>query len=227
MPTQKDLKRIIRTRMVKTGESYTAARAQVTRKTTAKTEPKPEPPDYAALAGMADETVKTKTGKSLAEWVAALDRIGARELSHREIAKYVAENFEVSAWWSQSITVGYERIRGLREIGQRRSGEFEANKSKTFPVPVEKLHRAFAQARTRKQWLDVEITVRKSTPPKAIRLTWPDQSIVEITFADKGASKSQVAIQHRKLPSSAHATRVKQDWGERLDALARLLAGSS
>jgi uncharacterized protein YndB with AHSA1/START domain len=222
MPKQKDLKRIVRARMVKTGESYTAARAQVTRKP-ATNPPEPETPDYAALAGMSDETVKAKTGKSLAQWVELLDRIGAQSLPHGQIAKYVSENFEISGWWSQSITVGYERIRGLRAIGQRRSGEFEANKSKTFAVPVEKLHRAFAQARTRKQWLDVEVTVRKSTPPKSIRMTWPDETSVEVTFADKGPAKSQLAVQHKKLSSAAEAKRLKEDWTKRLDALAQLL----
>jgi hypothetical protein len=236
MPKQKDLKRIIRARMVKTGESYTAARAQVVRKSTGSkpvtdtTPPEQGTPDYAALAGMADATVLAKTGKSLAQWVEVLDRIGAQALTHGEIAKYVSENFEVSGWWSQSITVGYERIRGLRAIGQRRSGAFEASKSKTFPVAVEKLYRAFALARTRKQWLDVEVTVRKSTPSKSIRMTWPDETSVEVTFsdkgADKGAAKSQLAIQHRKLSSAAEVARVKQDWGEKLDALARLLKAS-
>ena len=32
MPRDKDLKRLVRARMTKTGESYTAARAQITRK---------------------------------------------------------------------------------------------------------------------------------------------------------------------------------------------------
>lgn len=44
MPKQKDLKRVIRSRMQKTGESYTAARAQLLRKREPAT-------DYAAKAG--------------------------------------------------------------------------------------------------------------------------------------------------------------------------------
>lgn len=224
MPQQKDLKRIIRARMEKTGEGYTAARAQVLRKK-APAKPKPTTPDYATLAGVSDETVKAKTGKTWAQWVEVLDAIGAVDLPHGEVAKYVFENFEITGWWSQSVTVGYERIRGLRAIGQRLSGEFEANKSKTFPVSVEKLHRAFSQARTRKRWLDVVPKVRTSTP-KSIRMTWPDESSVEVYFTDKGAAKSQLAIQHRKLSSAAEATRMKQWWSERLDALAQLMAQS-
>ena len=43
MPKQKDLKRLIRTRMQKTGESYTIARSQVLDKSS------PRPTEFAAL----------------------------------------------------------------------------------------------------------------------------------------------------------------------------------
>ena len=80
---------------------------------------------------------------------------------------------DVPAWWAQMVTVGYERIRGLREIGQRRGGAFEANKSKTFPVPVDRLYRAFAQKRTRRRWLPDDVTIRTSKREKSICQTSP------------------------------------------------------
>jgi hypothetical protein len=222
MPKQKDLKRIVRTRMQKTGESYTAARAQLTRKPTA---PKPSPaPDHALLAGMTDDAVRAKTGKTWSQWVKALDAIDAYTLPHREIAAHVHATYELTAWWSQTVTVGYERIRGLRAIGQRLSGDFGIYKSRTFPVPVETLHRAFADARVRAKWLGgVAVRVQKSTPPKSVRLTWPDGTRVETWFTDKGV-KSQVAVQHCKLKSKDEADRLKGWWSERLDALGKVLA---
>jgi len=66
------------------------------------------------------------------------------------------------------VTVGYERIRGLRDIGQRRSGTCEASKSKTLPVPIAELYRAFSDGRMRRRWLPgVELTVRTAVPEKA------------------------------------------------------------
>ncbi len=67
MPRDKDLKRLVRARMTKTGESYTAARAQVTRKAKPAQPTVPPPvvepaPNFAELAGMSDEAVKEKTG---------------------------------------------------------------------------------------------------------------------------------------------------------------------
>lgn len=222
MPKQKDLKRLVRTRMQKTGESYTAARAQLTRR---KSSAQPDPAaDYAALAGMSDDAVHAKTGRTWTQWVKTLDAIDAHTLSHREIAAHVHDEFGLTGWWSQSVTVGYERIRGRRAIGQRSSGDYGAYKSRTFPVPVEKLHRAFADARTRAKWFGgVSVRVRKSTPPKSLRMTWPDGTSVETWFTDKGG-KSQVAVEHCKLKSQDEAARLKVWWAERLDELGRLLA---
>jgi hypothetical protein len=120
--------------------------------------------------------------------------------------------------------VGYERIKGLRAIGQRRSGAFEASKSRTFPVPLARLYRAFRDARTRARWLPgVKLTVRSASPEKYMRITWPDETSVVVGFLSKGADKSQVAIQHEKLPDQAAATRSKQYWAERLDFLGQVL----
>lgn len=227
MPKQKDLKRVVRTRMQKTGESYTTARSHVLNaksKAETKTKAKEPKPDYAALAGVSDETVKKATGCTWEKWVGALDYAGAAEWSHREIARYVYEKFNISGWWSQSVTVGYERIRGLREMRQRRGGLFEANKSKTVAVPLEKLYKAFSNARMRARWMPgVKITVRGTTPNKSMRIAFDDETRADIGFYAKGDAKSQVAIQHSRLASKDDVDRIKNFWSERLDAMAELV----
>ncbi|MBI2073430.1 MAG: hypothetical protein HYT81_10460 [Gemmatimonadetes bacterium] len=76
------------------------------------------------------------------------------------------------------MTVGYQRIKGLREQGQRRSGEYEASKSRTLPVSLTKLYRAFSQPRLQSQWLpDVTLAVRSATPNKYIHITWEDGTV--------------------------------------------------
>ena len=55
MPANKDLKRLTRARMSKTGEAYTTARARLLeKKQTRAAEPTP---DYAALAGMSPHSL--------------------------------------------------------------------------------------------------------------------------------------------------------------------------
>ena len=216
MPKQKDLKRLIRTRMQKTGEAYTAARLRLLEKN--------EPtPSYAQVAGMSDASVSKATGRTWAQWVRALDAMGASEKPHREIAKRVS-SLGAGSWWSQMVTVGYERIRGLRDRGQRRGGGYSASKSRTFPVPVGKLFQAFANAQTRRRWLPVKVAVRSATPPRRMRLTWDDGSIVAAEFMSKGSAKSAVAVGHEKLPDKAAAEAIKKAWTGHFDRLGLLLS---
>ena len=226
MPLDKDFKRLVRGRMQKTGESYTAARAVLRKKTPLKSRaPSPADPDYARLAGMSDAAVAAKTGRTWAGWVDALDGAGAQQWPHRRIAECVHQQFKIGDWWGQTVAVGYERIKGLREIGQRRSGAYEASRSKTVPVPVGRLYRAFTDARLRNRWLPgVKLTIRKATPEKSVRITWDDETSVEVWLTGKGEARSSVAVSHRKLTSKEDSARRKAYWGERLEALAGLLS---
>jgi uncharacterized protein YndB with AHSA1/START domain len=215
MTANKDLKRLVRARMKKTGEAYTTARVHLSRKTTT---------DYAALAGMSDDAIKKNTGCTWGRWVKSLDYYGAETMSHREIAELVRAKFKIGDWWTQSVTVGYERIKGLRARGQRRDGTYEANKSRTFNVPVKKLFDAWNSAAARRKWLDEPgIRIRTSTSPKSMRIGWSDGAIVAVGFTPKAEGKSAVAIQHTKLPDKAAADALKAYWSEKLDALARQL----
>ena len=218
MPKQKDLKRLVRARMQKTGESYTAARTQLLKKSS------PRPAEFAELAGMGDGAVRAKTGRTWRQWVKELDAVDAAKLSHREIAKHVYDSYDIPGWWAQTVTVGYERIRGLREVGQLRGGTFNANKSKTFPVPIARLYRGFSVKRTRDRWLpDVDLNIRTSAVNKSMRITWPDGTSVHAYFTSKDAKKSQVAIQHVGLAKKADVAKAKDYWGERFKALQEVL----
>lgn len=236
MPRQKDLKRLVRARMQKTGEAYTAARAQVLRKTRRKLQPSGKAPsrltppaapgrtDYAELAGMSDAVISDKTGRGWEEWVRVLDGHAADRMEHSDIAKLVSGTYNVRPWWTQAVTVGYERIKGLRARGQRRNGSFEASKSRTFNVPVATLFEAWANPARRRRWLDqAGVRVRTATAPKSMRLGWPDGTIVAVWFSAKGASKSAVALGHTKLADRETADRLKAYWAERLNELAELI----
>jgi hypothetical protein len=231
MTRQKDLKQLVRARMKKTGEAYTTARAQILRKPGTKAAPAQavaQPIDYAALAGMADESIKAKTGRTWEQWTRELDKHKAFELAHGEIAVLVKAEYDTADWWTQTVTVGYERIKGLRARGQRRDGTYEASKSRTFNVPVEVLFNAWADANKRRRWLDEPgVKVRTATAPKSIRLGWSDGSIIAVGFMSKGKDKSSVAVQHAKLSSRSVAEELKKYWAERLDELGQILRSVS
>lgn len=215
MPIQKDLKKIVRARMEKTGEAYTTARLHVVSK-------KAPPPNYAEIAGMSDDALEKNTGHAWAEWVSILDAIDAHEKPHGEIAKYVS-SLGCPGWWSQSVTVGYERIRGLREKGQRRGGSYEANKSRTFSVPIDRLYAFFANAPKRKRWLPAALNIRTANESKTMRASMEDGTLVQFYFTAKSAEKSSVAVQHQKIADKESADRWKEWWAERLVELGEVL----
>jgi hypothetical protein len=222
MPQQKDFKRVVRTRMQKTGESYTTARLHVVKKQSPAA-PVAPPVDYATLAKLSDESVKKATGCDWSKWVLVLDKAGGKEMSHPDLVAHIREKYKTPGWWTQMVAVGYERIRGLRAQGQMRSGTWSVSKSKTIAVPLAKLYAAFSNARQRAKWLaGVKIIVRGSTPNKTIRLRWEDGSPIDVGFLAKGESKSQVALEHRKLATKADADRIRAFWTERLNALAAM-----
>jgi uncharacterized protein YndB with AHSA1/START domain len=221
MPTNKDFKRIIRARMEKTGEAYTAARANLLNRPLAHPEAPSRPTiDLAKLAGMSDAAVEKATGCDWERWVFALDRAGAESWSHRAIADYVHEVYKVREWWTQTVAVGYERIKGLRAIGQRRTGGYEATKSKSIAAPAAAVFRAFAHARARRKWLpDTKVVVRRSTPNRSVRMTWEDGTSVEVWITSTANGKTTAQVQHRKLAGKEDADQRKQFWTERLSAL--------
>lgn len=226
MTQNKDFKRLVRARMAKTGESYMAARAHlVVAEHLDRREPSPS--EYADLADIKNATVKAKTGLTWREWVEALDAAGAREMDHTAIAKHVSAGWpKIGGWWAQSVTVGYERIRGLRLKGQDRdSGTFEANKSRTFPVGVERLYEAFEDEARRAAWLDADLELLTCRPNKSVRMRFADDTRVQAYFTAKGADKSSVAVQHAGLSRQADIAERKDFWASRFERLASVLAG--
>jgi hypothetical protein len=130
----------------------------------------------------------------------------------------------MNGWWAQTVTVGYERIKGLRAIGQRRDGSYEANKSKTIAASAAAVYRAWTDGATRQRWMDgASCTVRTKAPSRSVRLAWPDGSVVAVWLTAKGRTKTAVAVQHTRLPDRESVDRVKRWWADRLAALDKLL----
>lgn len=79
----------------------------------------------------------------------------------------------------------------------------------------------FANEQKRGQWVTATLTVRTANANKTMRTLFEDGTPVQFYFTAKG-EKSAVSVQHEKLADKETAERMKQWWGERLDALAAL-----
>jgi hypothetical protein len=210
MTTQQSFKRRIRARMEKTGESYTAARAQLL--------PDPEP-GYEPR--MSDEKVQAATGRVWRDWFDLLDEWGAVEREHKDIATWLNAEHGVPGWWAQTVTVEYERARGLRPLRGDRDGTHNVSASKTIGVPVERLFEAWSDPELRERWLGaVELRERTNRPPRTARYDWEDGSTrLIVGFEAVGDAKSRVALSHERLPDEDEAARLKAFWRERLAEL--------
>jgi len=220
MTEHKSFKRLVRARMEKTSESYTAARAQLLAASEPAADARAEVEPR--VLATSDERIRERTGRGWEEWFDLLDAWGAAERSHREIARWVAEQQGVDplAWNAQAVVSSYERARGLRAVGEHEDG-FTVTASRTVGVPVERLYEAVADPARRERWLPgADLRERTAQPLRSARFDWGDgPSRVHVFFAAKGEDRSTVSVQHARLADAAEAERTKALWRERLVAL--------
>ena len=209
MTEQRSFKRLVRTRMDRTGESYTTARAALLR-ASAEPDPSEKPPLI-----VSDESIRERTGRGWEEWFDLLDDWGAPERTHRDIAKWVAEQLTIEplGWNAQAITGSYERARRGRAVGQMPDG-FRVTVSTTVAVPIEDLYDAFVDPRVRRRWLpDAELVERTVTRPRSARFDWNGgPSRLHVTFDAKGPHKSTASMNHERLADAAERDEMKAFW---------------
>jgi hypothetical protein len=208
MTAHKSFKRLVRTRMEKTGESYTAARAKLLAG---------DEPARISLS-TDDATIRARTGRGWEEWFDLLDEAGGADMSHREMGA------DLLAWNVQAVVGSYERARKGRQVGEHEDG-FTVTASKTVAVPIERLYAAFVDADERARWLPgAELRERTTIEPRSARFDWGDgPSRIHVSFAAKGEAKTTAALTHERLPDSAEAERMKAYWRERVAGLKEVL----
>jgi uncharacterized protein YndB with AHSA1/START domain len=176
-----------------------------------------------------DTGVRRATGRERDEWFALLDAWGAGGRRYREIAEWLTGEHGLTRWWAQKLIVEYEQERGLRPAGVRPGGTFSVTASKTVDVPVERLFAAFVDPKLRRRWLlGAKMRRRTSQPGRSARFDWEGgDTRVNVGFVAKGKAKSQVGLEHERLPDAKAAEKAKAHWRERLVALKALLERST
>ncbi|MFF8279199.1 hypothetical protein ACF05T_24255 [Streptomyces lateritius] len=174
---------------------------------------------------LSDEALADATGKGWADWFALLDAWGATGRGHTEIARHLVEAESVSGWHAQSITVGYEQERGMREVGQSSAGDWQLSASRTVNAPAARCTAAFADEELRRRWLpEGELEVRAHRPGKSLTADWDGgASRIAVYLTPKDAGRTQVGLGHTRLPDADAVAAYKEFWRERLAALKALL----
>jgi uncharacterized protein YndB with AHSA1/START domain len=201
--------------------------------------------DIQTIEGVSAGAVRKATGNTWTEWIEVLDRAGAEAWDHKEIVAYLRANTNLSSWWQQTVTVGYEKAKGRRVVGQTADAGFQLGAQKTLPIPPERAWALLTSENGLGCWLGhaqgIQMTegqqyatsegivgeVRVVKPGKRIRLTWqrPDMerhSTLQVTVAPGAPGKSAVRFHHERLPSKKLRDELCACWKETLEELAKL-----
>ncbi|RKS08737.1 uncharacterized protein DUF4287 [Nocardiopsis sp. Huas11] len=249
MTRHKSFKQRVRTRMDKTGESYTAARSHLvgrdgeapasepaaSAETSHEAPPEPaaeSPADHAAptrpttaaiSSRVSDEALHRASGRDYGQWFDLLDAWGATGRTHTEMAAWLVQEHGMGGWWAQTVTVAYEQARGLRVPGQKKDG-FACSASKTIDVAAARAFAAVAEEAGRERWLeDHALSVRTANAPKRLRADFDADTRLAFEFTARGEAKTVVAVEHSRLADADEAARSKALWRERLGRLKALL----
>lgn len=72
------------------------------------------PEKISGFRRIGEEAVRSRTGRGWAEWFRILDDWGAPGKGHFLSAQLLRDEYGVTPWWAQAVTIRYEWERGLR-----------------------------------------------------------------------------------------------------------------
>lgn len=174
---------------------------------------------------VSDSSIQAATGRTWNELCDVIDARPAGIEGHTAIAAWVHENLDVDHWWSQGVTVGWERITGRRVPGQMADGSFSVSKSRTVDIDAGLLRAQLIDDAGRHQLFDGHDTVLRSKPTsKSLRVAiGPGVALFDVQARPDGRSK--VVVSHEKLPSAEDGIEWKAywtDWLVGLDSMPQL-----
>lgn len=220
MTTNERFKKQVRARMAKTGEKYGAARRALLRATPT-TMPTGGPGRaWAAQPEVPDASVRDTTGRGWDEWCDLIEADPVAADGHAAVARYLAAEHGLDGWWSQAVTIGWERITGRRVPGQQTDGTFAANKSRTMDGDADALRAMLVDDEARGDLFPGEATELRSKPAtKVLRVAMTDGAAL-FTVEAKDGDRMRVAIQHTGLASLDARDAWADYWTAWLDTLA-------
>lgn len=182
------------------------------------------------MPDVSDDAVATRTGRTRREWFKELDKWGAVHRAHHEIASHLRDERGVEPWWAQMLTVEYERARGLRDVGQRLTGLYEASVQRTVDAPPRVVEHVLKHP---DEWVeDPDVLLVLRSVPRASRtaqgkvLRYAEASArVEVTLGSKEDGRCVVRVVQGALASQDEREMAKKRWASVLDALKGQMRG--
>lgn len=238
--------------------SRSPSRADPDRSTTASR--RPDPPstrantdgivrrDMAKVAGITDDAVEGATGEGWSHWLGLLDDHGGTDLDHKQRVAVLADAGIESPWWQQQVAVGYERERGLREVGETADAGFQVGVQRTLPIEQGRLWSLITDEPGLSAWLGagsalrlepgagfetddgVVGEVRTVSAGERLRLTWQPAdrdapTTLQVTAAcpRNDESRTVLRIHHERLADADEREAMRGRWTGALDEIVALV----
>ena len=165
-----------------------------------------------------------------------LDAADATDFDHKGIVTHLEQHHpETDSWWRQSIAVGYEQARGMRELGETASGFqvsvqrsvpgdagaawrlIEARSDSLFGGPVELTEGARYEVPAVGDSMAASGEVRVVKPGDRIRMTWQPvgweaPALVQVTLLEAVSGKTAVNVLIEKLPDTEQREIARAHW---------------
>lgn len=200
--------------MATTGERYAAARRVLI------AQAHDRPRTWVSEPELADDRIVAATGIGWDAWCDRIEAWPGHDDGHTAVAAWVHEHHDVTHWWAQAITVGWERITGRRVPNQMSDGTFTAQKSKTVPVDARELRAALLDESGRADLFPGHTTELRSKPTtKVLRVAFEEGSAL-FTISPRDDGRTTITVSHERLPDVEALERWKFTWTDWLDALA-------
>jgi uncharacterized protein YndB with AHSA1/START domain len=188
-------------------------------------------PDYE----VSEASCKNCTGKSLAEWSAALD--ATPPANRREGIQYLYGEMAKDPWWPTTVWVEHEKAKNIVQKDGRGEG-YNICVTKSVCAPISEVYKAFTSEKLT-QWFGQGASFNESgriqdgegnggkllrvRQDKDLRFAWRtlgsvDDSQVDVMFAEK-AGKTGITLNHMRIQSRAEADGLRRAWSDALASL--------
>jgi hypothetical protein len=169
-----------------------------------------------------DEECREATGKTIAEWMQALE--GSGVTGRRESMKWIWDQTgqnQRASWWGTTLVVEYERSKGIVKKDGRIDG-YGICSTKSIKAPVANVQSALAE------FLSAAENVRVKDG-KGIKATWKTDGVattseVDIALTSKD-DKTSIVVNHNRIDGRQEADGLRRLWSAKLDELKKGLEG--
>lgn len=194
----------------------------------------------AIVSRVSSAALREATGRGWDAWLDLLDAGGAAAMSHKELVAHLEQAYgdSTTAWWRQTLAVGYEQERGGRVVGRTADAGFQLGVQRTVGLPLQRTWDLLAAQPS--LWLDADVVleegrtyespqargeVRVVRPGERLRLTWQPTgwsrpATLQLTVSAPAPGRTAVHVHLEKLPDAQTREDQRAHWRRVLQRVA-------